>query len=188
MMCSCWNLAAVLQEGGHTCAGEQRVGGVQENYPATTPIPPMEDPTGTPVGQQLQDDMIVFLQQWPWEWFLSLTFRQSAHPEAADKQFRRFVMQLNRVLYHQRWLKHDQGIRWVQALEYNRQGAIHYHALFTGVSGLRPHDCAALWHKHAGFARIEAIRNTVAVLRYISKGVPRGGELDFEPRMRAPQL
>jgi hypothetical protein len=64
---------------------------------------------------------------------------------------------------------------------------IHYHALLAGVSGLQPRACAALWHTRAGFARIEPIRDPVAVRRYFSKDVLRGGELEFEPRMRAPQ-
>jgi hypothetical protein len=63
---------------------------------------------------------------------------------------------------------------------------LHYHVLFAGVSDLRPHDCARIWNDLAGFARIEPIRDTTAVLRYLSKDVHRGGELEFEPRMRAP--
>jgi hypothetical protein len=109
------------------------------------------------------------------------------HPEAADKQFQIFVIQLNRALYGPRWLKHGRGVRWVRALEYQRRGTVHYHVLLAGVSGLRPRACAEIWKKRAGFARIEPIRDMVAVLRYFSKDVLRGGELDFEPRMRALQ-
>jgi hypothetical protein len=44
-----------------------------------------------------------------------------------------------------------------------------------------------VWNDLAGFAKIEPIRDMAAVLRYLSKYVHRGGELEFEPRMRAPQ-
>jgi hypothetical protein len=125
--------------------------------------------------------------QWDWEWFCTLTFRGIVHPGAADKRFRRFVMQLNRVLYGRRWLKHGQGIRWVRALEYQRRGAIHYHVLFAGVSGRRPHDCVRMWNDLAGSAQIEPIRDMTASLYYLTKYVHRGGKLDVEPRMRAPQ-
>jgi hypothetical protein len=50
---------------------------------------------------------VAFLQAWPWEWFCTLTFRECVHPEAADKQFRVFVMRLNRARYSRRWLKHS---------------------------------------------------------------------------------
>jgi hypothetical protein len=97
-----------------------------------------------PVGRQAQDALVAFLQAWPWEWYCTLTFRQNVHPEAADKRFRVFVMQLNRRLYGRRWLKHGQGIQWARTLEFQRRGTLHYHVVFAGVSGLRPHDCARL--------------------------------------------
>ena len=146
-------------------------------------------PSGTRGGegpQPLQEAWIAFLRLWDWEWTGTLTFRGNVHPEAADKRFRRFVMQLNRVLYGRRWFKHGRGIRWVRALEYQQRGAVHYHVLFAGVSGLRPHDCARMWNDLGGLAEIQPIRNTAAALRYLTKDVLRGGELDVEPRMRAP--
>jgi hypothetical protein len=96
-------------------------------------------------------------------------------------------MQLNHILYGRRWLKHGQGIEWARTIEYQERGVLHYHVLLAGVSGLRPRDCAALWQTRAGFANIEPIRDPVAALRYFSKRVLEGGELDFEPRMRPPQ-
>jgi hypothetical protein len=96
-------------------------------------------------------------------------------------------MQLNRILHGHHWLKHDQGIEWARTLEYQERGVLHYHVLLAGVSGLRPRDCAALWYARGGLANIGPIRNTVAALRYVSKFVLQGGELDFEPRMRPPQ-
>jgi hypothetical protein len=183
----CWNISAILQNGGQTPEIEPRGGRAQEDHSTTARIRQVEDTVETSVGQQSHDDVIAFLQRWDWDWFCTLTFPQDVHPEAADKRFRAFVMQLNRALYGRRWLKHGQGVQWARALEYQGRGAIHYHALLTGTSGLRPRDCAALWHTRAGFARIEPIRDTVAVLRYFGKYVLRGGELDFEPRMRMPQ-
>jgi hypothetical protein len=146
-----------------------------------------EDPVKTTTRRESLDDLVAFLQQWPWEWYGTLTFRQDVHPEAADKQFRRFVMRLNRLLHGHHWRKHGWGLQWARVLEYQRRGALHYHVLFAGISGLRPRDCAALWHTRAGFANIEPIRDLAAVLRYVSKFVLQGGELAFEPRMRPPQ-
>jgi hypothetical protein len=152
-------------------------------------IAPAPIPSGTRGGEQrrpLQDAYVAWLGSWDWEWLVHLTFQEIVHPEAADKRFRRFVMQLNRRLYGRRWYKHGQGIRWVRALEYQRRGALHYHVLFAGVCGLRPHDCVRMWKDLAGIAKIEPIRNMTASLYYLTKYVHRGGELDVEPRMRAP--
>jgi hypothetical protein len=158
-----------------------------EARPTTTRMRHMDDPVETTAGREPPDGLVAFLQQWPWEWYGTLTFRQDVHPEAAGKQFRRFVMRLNRRLYGHHWRKHGRGIQWARVLEYQRRGALHYHVLLAGVSGQQPRDCAALWHTWAGFAKIEPIRDLTAVLRYVSKFILQGGELDLEPRMRPPQ-
>jgi hypothetical protein len=192
----CWNIAAVLQDGGRAREAEPAGSRTPGNPPPrvrtrrarrrTHRACRVDVPVEGSGGRQAQDALVAFLQAWPWEWCCTLTFRASVHPEAADKRFRRFVMQLNRDLYGRRWLKHGQGLRWVRTLECQRRGVLHYHVLFAGVSDLRPHDCARIWNDLAGFARIEPIRDMTAVLRYLSKDVHRGGELEFEPRMRAP--
>ena len=136
-------------------------------------------------GRALQEAWVALLRQWPWEWFGTLTFRDPVHPEAAAKRFDAFAARLNRALYGPRWYKHHVGIQWVRALEYQRRGVIHFHAVIAGVAGQRRSHWVKVWNDLAGYARIEPIRNMGAVLRYLSKYVRRGGELDFEPRMRA---
>ena len=74
----------------------------------------------------------------------------------------------------------------MRALEYQRRGVIHFHAVVAGVAGQPRARWERVWGDLAGYARIEPIRNLGAVLRYLGKYVRRGGELDFEPRMRAP--
>jgi hypothetical protein len=139
------------------------------------------DPTDSPVseGRALQEAWINWLGQWRWEWYCTLTFRDEVHPEAAERRFRTFEKMINRALYGPRWFKHGQGIQWVRALEYQRRGVIHFHALLAGVSSLQRSTWTATWHEWAGFARIEPIESPAAVLRYISKYVIRGGELDL---------
>jgi hypothetical protein len=73
----------------------------------------------------------------------------------------------------------------VRALERQRRGVIHFHAVLAGIAGKRPATWEKVWNSLAGCARIEPIRDTVAVLHSLTKYVCRGGELDFEPRMRA---
>ena len=127
-----------------------------------------------------------FLERWSWDWFCTLTFRGDAvHPEAADKRFRVWVSKINRELYGPRWWKHGQGVRWVRALETQRRGVIHYHALLggAGVDELRRLSWMDEWVRLAGYARIEPPENGAAVRAYCAKYVAKGGELDLWDRV-----
>ena len=127
-----------------------------------------------------RDAWCQFLGQWPWEWFCTLTFRDIVHPEAADKSFRYFTSKLNRQLYGPRWYKKAYGgIPWVRALEYQRRGVIHFHALFADVAGVRRLTFMDTWNEIAGFARIEAILNKWAVRRYVTKYCLKEGEIEL---------
>jgi|ERR671923_2921437 hypothetical protein len=133
--------------------------------------------------QALRDAWIGFLGQWQWEWFCTFTFRDIVHPEAADKRFRLLCSQINREIYGVRWAKKHAGVPWVRALEYQRRGVIHYHALFAGVQDLRRLSWMDTWDRLAGYARIEPIRRADAVQRYVSKYVIKGGEIDLGGRL-----
>lgn len=128
------------------------------------------------------DAWAAFLERQPWDWFCTLTFRGDAvHPEAADKRFRMWLSKVNRELYGPRWWKHGQGVRWVRALEMQRRGVLHYHALIggAGVDELRRLVWMDEWNRLAGFARIEPPRDGEAVRRYCAKYVAKGGEIDL---------
>ncbi len=122
-----------------------------------------------------------YLSQWEWDWFCTLTFRNEVHPEAAAKRFAVFVSKINRAMFGPRWWKKGDGARWVRALEYQRRGVIHYHALLGGVglSEMRRFQWIHTWHELAGYARIEPPRDGRAVHRYCSKYVAKGGEIDI---------
>jgi hypothetical protein len=136
----------------------------------------------------LRDAWIVFLGRWTWQWFCTFTFREIVHPESADKRFRLFVSMVNRELYGTRWHKKGLGVQWVWALEYQRRGVIHYHALVAGVQDLRRLTWMDIWQELAGYARIEPIRDRTAVRRYVSKYVVKGGELDLGGPLLTDQL
>jgi hypothetical protein len=136
--------------------------------------------SATPLDRAgLRDAWIALLGRWEWEWFCTFTFRDLVHPEAADKRFRVLISQANRVLYGHRWHKKGQGMRWVRALEYQKRDVIHYHALMAGVKDLRRLTWMDRWHELAGYARIEKIDTADAVVRYVSKYVVKGGEIDL---------
>jgi len=130
--------------------------------------------------REIRDAWCGFLGQWDWQWFCTLTFRDVVHPESADKSFRYFTSKLNRQLYGPRWFKKAHGgIPWVRALEYQRRGVIHFHAMFADVEGVRRLSWMDEWDEIAGYARIEAIKDKWRVRRYVTKYVLKDGEIEL---------
>jgi len=128
-----------------------------------------------------------FLGRWDWQWFCTLTFRDIVHPEAANKSFRYFTSKLNRQLYGPRWYKKAYGgIPWVRALEYQRRGVIHFHALFADVEGVRRLSWMDEWDRIGGYARIEAIKDKWAVRRYVTKYCLKEGEIELGGALSKP--
>ena len=186
-MWCCWNLATASRHRGRVPGREQR----GKSMPATRPLgtsPLGDHASHVSRGRQLREAWVPFLRRWEWEWFCTLTFRHDVHPEAAAKRFEGLAARMNDALHGPRWYKHRVGIEWVRAVEYQRRGVIHFHAVIAGARGERPSVWEEVWDDLAGYGKIEPIRNTAAVLRYLSKYVGRGGEPEFEPRMGTPGL
>ncbi len=132
-------------------------------------------------NNSVRDAWCEFIGRWEWSWFCTLTFKNDVHPERADKLFRVFVSKLNRELYGRRWYRQGHGgFPWVNALEYQRRGVIHFHSLFGGdIKRLYTVDADRLWRELAGFAKIQKIRNAGAVQSYVSKYVMKGGQISL---------
>ena len=121
-----------------------------------------------------------FLGRWGWEYFATLTFRgDRIHPESAEKRFRALISAANRQVYGRKWRKSGRGLIWVCAVERQRRGVIHFHALLANLDPLVVWQLEAYWRSVAGFCRIERIRAGDAVRGYVSKYVAKGGELDL---------
>lgn len=133
-----------------------------------------------------------------WEWFCTWTFRDNIAPEAAEKRYRTLVSKVNRHAYGNRWFAQGRGVQWVNALERQRRGVLHFHSLWRGVKwmdgtprALGRFDVMKLWEMLNGFerrddgrlipkgiARVFNVRSTEAVKRYCAKYVVKGGEID----------
>jgi hypothetical protein len=99
------------------------------------------------------------------------------------------VSDINRELYGRRWRKRGQGVRWVRAMEMQRRGVPHFHALLggDGLDELRRLSYMDRWNQLAGFAKIEPPKDGGAVRGYCAKYVAKGGELDLGgPGMHDP--
>lgn len=142
---------------------------------------------------RLGDAWVDFLSRYRWDWFCTLTFRDSIHPEAADKRFRVWVGKLNRLLFGPRWhLKLADTVYWCRGLELQRRGVIHFHALI----GCRTKDLnhfavrnhwSSVWRELAGFAQVQCVRDATEALGYLTKYVSKGGEIDLSHSFKRPE-
>lgn len=137
--------------------------------------------------QPVQKCYAEWLAEFNWQWFVTLTFRDPPHPEAAEKKFGYWVHQINQSIYGRRYKKHHyDGINWVLATEYHRSGDIHFHALLGDIEDLNVRcsrkDARNLWYRLAGIGRVDAIDDRLfAVTNYVSKYLTKGGELTIGP-------
>ena len=136
---------------------------------------------------RLMDQWIIFLEQAEWQWFCTFTFRDPIHPEAADKLFRLWIRHLNRAAYGPRWDKKPHGcVSWVRALEWQKRGVLHYHALVACVperEHMQKDKWGDKWNEWAGFARVDSYRSG-GVIAYITKYILKGGEIDISKNMK----
>jgi len=116
----------------------------------------------------------------PFEWYLTLTFREVTHPEQADRRYLRFARNINEALFGKRFREKGQGVYHVRALEWQRRDVIHFHSLMGGgVWKLRRLSFMDLWDEENGFARIEAYDPMRGARGYLSKYVLKRGEIDI---------
>ena len=130
---------------------------------------------------RVRDGWAELIGRYPWEWFVTLTFTDDIHPEAALKALRVWLSKLNRELFGHRWYKRvPYGVYWVVAIEYQKRGVIHLHLLINGVGDTRRLTWMDNWldmGNKNGWARIEAVETNKAVSRYLSKYVTKDGEI-----------
>jgi hypothetical protein len=135
-----------------------------------------------------------FMGRHQWEWFVTLTFKDSVHPEAADKKWRLWVRRLDMHLVGGEAIRRypDRGCVWVRGLEWQKRGVAHFHALMSYVGGLDQlagrFEWAGEWRAIAGgFAKVMPCRNQEEARRYVSKYVAKGGEVDVSPSYHRTQ-
>jgi hypothetical protein len=122
-----------------------------------------------PGDRTLQDAWGAWIEQLAaWEWYLTLTFAEIVHPEQAERKWRAFVKRVEG--------RHGRVVSWVRALEYQRRGVIHFHALLAGMEFLAYNAARQCWPW--GFSWIEAYEPGRGANYYLGKYLAKGGEID----------
>jgi len=145
-----------------------------------------------PIPIVLNEAWVKFIEGFePWYWYITLTFKDEVSQGRAEKQFGRFVRLINESLYGRHYRNRELGVSWVKAIERQRRGVIHFHALVGGeVWKLRRFTYMDLWREGGffsngkrfqanGFAKIEKYNSKLGARYYLSKYVLKGGELDI---------
>jgi len=124
----------------------------------------------------------------PFQWYVTLTFKESRHPESADKAFFRWIRHINESLYGRRYRERKKGVTWIKAIEYQRREVIHFHCLVGSpeLYKLRRLDFMKLWESDCmntqeiinGYARINGFDPSRGAVSYLSKYVLKDGEID----------
>jgi hypothetical protein len=113
-----------------------------------------------------------------------MTFRNTVGLESGAKWWRRWINELNCHVYGKNWRRRGEaGVYWIRADEFQKRGALHYHALVGTPSDIND-DASRMhfkevWFAMAGICRIEAIRDAELVRRYVSKYVTKSGGIEL---------
>ena len=152
-------------------------------------------PSIKPFRYRLQDEWARWIADQPWQWYVTLTFAsddpnafttkaETKHCEFAQRCYRRWIRVLNERRFGKRFRKKGLGISHVQAIELQKRGVAHFHALLDGVEPLEYKLAHEEWPH--GIAWIRPYDAEKGGAGYLSKYVSKGGELDMwlAPQMR----
>jgi len=124
-----------------------------------------------------------FLSRFPWDWFLSLTFRDDVKSFRAHRLYGYFVRDLEKAAG-------GTPIFWFRADEIGpRGGRFHMHALIGNVAHLRRMSWIDRWDRLAGYARIVPFNARKGAAYYCAKYVTKQfGDWDLSDNLDAFRL
>ncbi len=109
----------------------------------------------------------------PWDWYGTFTFAQPIYPDQAGHRYERWAELLQQELG---WV-----MQHARALEWQRRGVVHFHALILGV---RKQTNRKEWERKweeigGGFAAIFPYDRELGAVYYLGKYLVKNGEVDM---------
>jgi hypothetical protein len=118
--------------------------------------------------RQLREAWGQFLGQFPWDWFVNLTFRGEVPTFRAYRIVDRFLRDLE--------VAAGVPIHWFRADEYGaRLGRFHMHLLIGNIAHLRRLYWMDEWNRRAGYARILPFDGSKGAVFYVAKYITKQG-------------
>jgi len=131
------------------------------------------------MNRQLTEGWGQFLPGFPWDWFVTLTFRDEVVSFRAHRLFASLVRQIEKAA--------GLPIFWFRADEIGSCGGrVHIHALMGNVAQLRRMYWVDRWNEMAGYARILPFDSKRGAAYYCAKYVAKEiNDWDFSDNLRA---
>jgi len=148
--------------------------------PSTKLDPVQKLPSSGFVKVDLKDAWINFIKSYePFNWYVTLTFKEPKHPESADKAFFRWTRHINESLYGRRYREKKKGVTWIKCMEYQKRGDPNLYKLKRlDFMKAWEYDCYRSKELVNGYARIFKYDATRGAVNYCSKYVLKDGEID----------
>jgi hypothetical protein len=126
---------------------------------------------------ELRDAMAGFLARFPWDWFLTLTFRDPVPSFTAHRRFSRFARDIEKAA--------NLPVAWFRADEYGPAGGrLHLHALMINTAALSRLHWMDQWNHRNGYARILAFDPALGAAHYCAKYLTKNfGDWDLSDNL-----
>jgi len=139
------------------------------------------------------DAAVGLLSNYPWAYFITLTFRESLGPEAIERAIRRFTRFVHQNVFGEfdpvRDVRDLYGVRYFPAIERGRHGTqrLHAHVLICGgevlgerLTNARWDPWRKWWNKEYGGLQMDPPESQGDVAAYCAKYILKGDESSFE--------
>lgn len=103
-----------------------------------------------------------FINQYPWDWYATLTFRHPVGSRIAFKLFNRWKVWLKKAV--------KQKVQYFMVIEKTSSNT-HIHSFIKGVKDEKPYVWKQHWHSLAGISDIRKYDNNMAASSYLSEKI-----------------
>lgn len=115
-------------------------------------------------------------------WFGTLTYRNYRSPEAAKKDFIKWLRVINIKRFGKKLARYGASVSWMLGQEYQARGQVHFHNVIKNTDALmRNWAGKAWWDITGGYGKILPSAGVSAV-EYIGKYISKDGQLDIDIR------
>ncbi len=143
--------------------------------------------------REFVDAAVSYLSNYPWSYFVTLTFRQQLGPEAIERAIKRFTRFVHQNVFGEfdpvRDVRDLYGVRYFPAIERGRHGTqrLHAHVLICGgevlgerLTNARWDPWRKWWNKEYGGLQVDPPESQGDVAAYCAKYILKGDESSFE--------
>ena len=126
-----------------------------------------------PHRPDLRADYGAWLGRFPWDWYGTFTFADDIYPDRGAQRYITWAEALQ--------LEVDQVMTHARALEFQKRGVVHFHALIWNV---KRRTMRKEWERKweeigGGFAAIYPYDRSRGAIYYLGKYVAKNGEVDM---------